>query len=887
MSDRRVAPAAIWLAWLLAAAAPAELQRSAAPPVRGEALWERLDHDAFLRGLGEQGLTAVLAALDRAEPTTDPVETLQRQIALVRAALTSPQRTPASVAAAAVEAMALRDALLAAVPPDDPQRLRWRCDELEDLHRWLLPAEGADLAVRIGVASPAQRAFVEAWVARAERSSAEMVALLRLIEAGPQRHEAVERILEEARGRVPLLRGLSLSRAAESVPDRADRIDLQREAATLLEAAALVDQPDLAELARIHLGLARLGLGEHEAARRAFEALAADAAASPRSRFEAETGLVLLRAAREDPDNARRLLNALRRGRGEDPAAAAFLPLWADLEHRLIVAEAGPGALLRPTAIAAALQPWIDLVEASAAPERAWLVPEALERLRRFGGEALRAGASAPSGDLTAAIPIDLEALPPIVAVALATAAIEVSQDDAGADEALGRAWSWLEGAVARSPRGAVTRRLALRTQARAAIGSERYAEAVEALLESVRDDPADPAAAASLDAAVAIATELAGARGGAGPWGALEQGTLDEATRLLPSHPRRDPWRIRLAEIDRDRGRFEEAARRLDAVLPSSGWIADARVLALENATTAAESRSGGEVARWIDRAERHLRQLEPWPATPPEGTDSARHRAAAARIGLARARLHLLAGRPAAALVEVATLRESVALEDPEQVEAVRVRLAAFDQLGRREDAAAELEQLTRLGREGGAAAGALLSARLEEAIAAAQEAARRGEVERQRRLAASASGPLADAVRTWWSGREHAMPAADRLLIAEGWLQAGRSAETLALLAELPPAAANTREVVRLRAEALFQRGRLEDLGEAMPLYRRLAAASAAGSETWWLSELRTLQILDRVGRDTERIRPRIARLRTQDPALGGEGFRRGFEALLLRP
>jgi len=67
--------------------------------------------------------------------------------------------------------------------------------------------------------------------------------------------------------------------------------------------------------------------------------------------------------------------------------------------------------------------------------------------------------------------------------------------------------------------------------------------------------------------------------------------------------------------------------------------------------------------------------------------------------------------------------------------------------------------------------------------------------------------------------------------------------------------------------------------------MRLYRRIAAGSPPESPSWWLAELRQLQILKRVGKDVDRIPPRVERLRAVDPELGGEGIRRQFETLLL--
>ena len=43
---------------------------------------------------------------------------------------------------------------------------------------------------------------------------------------------------------------------------------------------------------------------------------------------------------------------------------------------------------------------------------------------------------------------------------------------------------------------------------------------------------------------------------------------------------------------------------------------------------------------------------------------------------------------------------------------------------------------------------------------------------------------------------------------------------------------------------------------------------------------------LEILASLDRSTDRIGPRIRRLRQDDPALGGEDTRRGFESLSIR-
>ena len=89
-------------------------------------------------------------------------------------------------------------------------------------------------------------------------------------------------------------------------------------------------------------------------------------------------------------------------------------------------------------------------------------------------------------------------------------------------------------------------------------------------------------------------------------------------------------------------------------------------------------------------------------------------------------------------------------------------------------------------------------------------------------------------------------------------------------------------NAQEAVFGQAECLFHLPGDRD-AEAMIIYRRIGSAGPNGVY-YWPAQLRMLQILDRTGRNTDRIAPRIRRLRQQDSQLGGERWRRGFETLL---
>jgi hypothetical protein len=83
---------------------------------------------------------------------------------------------------------------------------------------------------------------------------------------------------------------------------------------------------------------------------------------------------------------------------------------------------------------------------------------------------------------------------------------------------------------------------------------------------------------------------------------------------------------------------------------------------------------------------------------------------------------------------------------------------------------------------------------------------------------------------------------------------------------------------------KAECLYQLSGTERLAESMSLFKRIGAAERDGtSDTYWLSQLRMLQILDKVDRNTDQIMPRIEQLEQRDPNLGGPQWQPGFNEL----
>ena len=109
------------------------------------------------------------------------------------------------------------------------------------------------------------------------------------------------------------------------------------------------------------------------------------------------------------------------------------------------------------------------------------------------------------------------------------------------------------------------------------------------------------------------------------------------------------------------------------------------------------------------------------------------------------------------------------------------------------------------------------------------------------------------------------------------------AGRPEEALTLTEMALAAHPNASEVLMEQAEALYAINSPQTLGDAMTIFKRLRTGVTRGSPAWWTCELRQLQILERMGANTDQIEPRIERLRLFNPDLGGPSTQRAFDAL----
>jgi hypothetical protein len=399
----------------------------------------------------------------------------------------------------------------------------------------------------------------------------------------------------------------------------------------------------------------------------------------------------------------------------------------------------------------------------------------------------------------------------PVVTVAVALARLA----DAGATAGRAQAAEALRAAIAAPTLDPGIRALSQLELGRAELLLGRPADGARSLLAFAEANAGDPASRHAIDAAVAAARGTGDA--------ALLARVLGTATARFPDHPDHAAWRVELAALalspDSPEPEREAAPRRL------------------------ARARDA------MDRADRN------------RVTDAALR--ADLAIAGAEAANEML--RPDDALAILA--RAEAAAKDPALSTALRQRMleeriAALAQLGR----AIEGDAAVRAAIDADAAATADAAARVLRRLLPADVAA----------LAVTPPDPgvrdralrLADFVQRT-AGPD---PARDEITV-RALLVGGLPDAALATARRVATTRGDRLDALTALAEALWLAGGESNLAEAMPLWTRIAAAAPARGPTWWLAELRRLQILDRVNRNVDVIAPKVARLKAIDPALGG--------------
>jgi tetratricopeptide (TPR) repeat protein len=834
-------------------------------PATGQSLEDRLDEDRFLQGLTELQLEDLLRHYVKAHPPDDIGQAARYEIAAERMSLHDPATEPVD-RLAAIERILTRRAALLTEGANDPRRPSWLADQASDLFFELLAYEASGLTALAGLASPEQ-------LARAQRVAQEMNELTSEAElaieqtlmdleaqdgfardvAAQLNRQRLDR--DERRRRIPFLRGVAAFLMADLglIPDE-QREDWYGLAVDALE--PLEDQLDgsLGSRARLYLALALLGLGQEQRAKDLLDAVIENEVTAAPDRFLAR--LERLNAAYGAQDVAGQL-SALTAMKEAYPAAmenAVYHLLLADRHHQILRQE---------SQLQEAFAVYTRLLEQDMGiPPMVW---------RRLVRQRLT---SAARGDLA------LDRLPAIVLVARAEVLLE---EPARRHEAI----RLLETVLRRDDTPVSERATALLAMGRALESDNQQVAAAKQYLQLARDYIEHPQAELAIERSASLAAK-ADRHASSDESEELLRETLEVLTSRFPNVRSIEKWRMLSASLAMRQARYDDAIATYSTIgSDSTRWL-EAQLLQVSAAISAADHADGsGQESRWA-AALQTIETLTPLMKSVADATDPMR--AAEARgylemLLVFHADVLLKLNRPGQAVTVLEGLEEQPAVPDAVLAEALRLRIRAFRALGRAADAQREAERFVQADPENaGRVIGSMMAGVQREVQSLLQISRDQDAVN----LARDELLPLARMVQEWLD--EHAVDSGQRFQldrqIADAYRFSGAWPEALVIYDRLLSRYPDAVQLLLGRAECLYAIGG-DELGQAMTIYRRLAAAgpgtNRASSDCYWQAQVRMLQILDATGRNTAKIVPRIQLLRRQDPQLGGEQYRRKLEAL----
>jgi len=842
---------------------------------------DRLDEDQFLRGLVDYGLPEVLEHYLAQHPPSDPVDGLRYAIALKHMHVRDERLTDAQRVRAIDELLAVRTELIDN-HKGDPRHAVWLTDQAADLYFVLLPVDASGVTSLFGLPSEEQ-------LERAQQVASEMYRLLSLaeieieqaildLEAQPGYANDISLQLQRRRlsneqreRRIPFLLGVaSLLHGRLNLDDVGEQRELYELAAdSLTIVAELLDAP-LNNLARIHAGLAEAFLGNTDAAEDLFADVASDIDASAIDQFMVGLGRVMARNVEAGPHEAIAFLNELRQ-QYSDRDTLFFRILTADQEHLLMRAMADArGGDDRGRTLAASLQPYIDLLDVDLGVPRDTLRQIVLSRLARA---------------IDPEVPIDT--LPALAAIAQA-------EMFAQTDATRGKAIELFEHLLSRTDLLESDRAGTLDGMGRALLADHQRQRAAEQFLELARAHGSQPQAERAAELAASIAAELYQESRSDTSIATLLKDCLDVLLTRYQNLPTIDQWRFLAARVALLEERFDDARAVLTAFPTDSDYYADAQYMRVQ-ATRAEAALASDSIGRRTlsQRILTEANEVEPVLERQPKRAPGAHVMSTAhllATLDVYRAEARLELKEPEQAIQALRDLETATNVEPALMAEATRLRIRAFYETNQPDMVVREIERLSQSAPEEG---GPMLSMLLETTQQNIEGMIRNQREEEGTAAAQRELIPLADALAQWLARNtvDAATQGRFKFRIAEAHRVAKDFEPALQIYSQLVNAEPEGLEAMLGKAECLYAIGKSENnteqLGAAMLIYRRMGASTPSDiGEAWWLAQLRMLQILEATNRNTQQIVPRILQLRQRDENLGGDHFRREFEALQNR-
>lgn len=799
---------------------------------------DRLDEEAYLQSLGRLQLTEVLDVYLDSRGADDPEVAARFQLGALEAAMRDPSIDAAARRELLDRRIAVRRGLLAdGLEP--AAELEWRLGEAEDHllvglgmnHLGLSAMHGGADADRFAIAVR----HVEAGLATLQQAEIALEkAIWELERIAASKRSAAQRnalvaLRETQRDRrLPLLRGVALVHAGMLADDQEERARLMTSAFD-----TLVDRPEQFDgaarpRAAWLLGMAVAQAGDFEEAESLFRAAATDEAATRSDVLAARLGGVSNRLVAGGPERALRAMDSIVR-RYDQPQ---------DRAERIMLTEVLVDLHLRAAATSKRTEHEADaagaLLELGRHLQEQGVDPDVADAYVRQRIEALPIGRDG------------FDHLPAEAAFVL----VARSPDESG-----------IRALLARTDLSSRTRVLTQLLECERLVEAGRTVAAAEVALEAatIGRDVLEGGQAAERAARLSMGALSSGDPSVRG----LARRALELLCTAYPERPGIDQWRLAAARLFRQDGDLTAARTFYESIAPGTPTRLECIV---ELSEVLRDAATDGEARRAAVDAMRRL-GLE-------------QQGAASDRIDLVVAATLLDDGMEDDAAVVLESIeRDGLDPDRQARFDALVLRAAGGD-AGAMAAAAGEVSK--RATADGGSA----LIAALSTALQRFDEQARTGGDEPDPDVLGAELLPLAEALE-YWLQQQQVEDVNAWALIADARCRSGEPMAALEIYDRLLETHPSAGSLLAGRAQALFDAGGPERLADAMSIYRRLVSAGMqANPRRWWISQLRMLQILDAMNRNTDRIAPRIRLLQQQDDGLGGADTRRAFERLLVK-
>jgi hypothetical protein len=417
-----------------------------------------------------------------------------------------------------------------------------------------------------------------------------------------------------------------------------------------------------------------------------------------------------------------------------------------------------------------------------------------------------------------------------------------------------------------------------------------RTHEAAQLLLDFTRTQPSHLEAARGRELAAELSLAAYRDRWRDTESRAVLDECLEELLRESSATTAKDRWTLIAAELAIEDREPERALQRLGEITEVSEFWLEAQVQRVRAARLAAVLPDGRADAPRMEDVLREAARVQAIIDDRLAGATDARPRAA---LNLARLRLELVTAEALTALgrtddagKRLDALDRSEPLPAELRGEALQIRLEVSRVSGQAGDVRRDLERY--LASTAAADAPSVLISLLESANRRVIRLQDEDRLEAAANLARAEAAPLAAIIDEWLRGSTAPMPPPTRLrqLIADAFRLSEQWSPSLSRYDDLLKEHPDQLDLLFGRAECLYGLGP-ERSAEAMTIFKRLSAARREAADAYyWQSQLRMLQILDRMSEGTEQIAGQVARLKQQDPALGGPRFARQFNALLMK-